>query len=155
MCPFVAEYIQEISQNQQSSNKQLSFIIQVLDSTAQQTLLVVAVILCNAPAKKFLFPKAPRSFAETHAISYSPSVENNQNTTNQIVLPLTPLGELTENSEPISFNEDVANNHFSYPSHFSNGMPNSRFSSYETYQDDGDNLSALPISNGFMYSQNS
>ena len=76
MCPYVKEYVQEMGHN--SANKQISFIIQILDNTAQQTLLTVAVIVRSGPPKKYLFPQSPQNFAEepTAGISYSPAPQD-------------------------------------------------------------------------------
>lgn len=148
MCPFIVEYIQEMSQNSRA-NKQLSFIIQILDSTAQQTLLIVAVILCNSTTKKYLFPDAPRSFIpEPQAISYTPSIMNSPKQSHSIIPSLTTI-----RGSEISFDDTPKN--YNNPPHFpnGNGMHNSRFSRYETYRDDSVDTTPQNLQNsGFMFS---
>jgi len=124
MCPLVIDKIQNMAY--QSSHRHISFIIQILDNTAQQTLLTVAIIIKHGPPKKYLFPEAPEVyFNESRGeISYS----------RPLAIPLSqqPLS-ISPLSEPKVQITPIYSNTFS-PQTNPVSTENSSYLQYEKYQ---------------------
>lgn len=83
MCTAVVDYIQELAQRKH--NGTISFIIQILDNTAQQTLLTVAVIVTQSGrARKFAFPSPSTNDSGPSSFASAPSMSLSQYHTQQV-----------------------------------------------------------------------
>merc|ERR1711974_487619 len=111
---------------------------QILDSTAQQTLLTVAVIIRNGPPKKYLFPEARQPFAnDSPGITYS-STQPQELPLSHQQPSLSPLRGKVQIHNTQNEYDSVNTNSQSrtYASQMSNS-PSAQFSQYEPYQSDG------------------